>query len=139
MLGMTLVGTGVAILGTGVMFASGLELEPELKLVGRSGLAAYAAGLEGAERARAKRELDSRYVLGVKRSTLESIAECESGGDPAARSADGSYRGKYQFDRGTWEALGGRGDPAKAPEIEQDHRAAELFKVAGSSPWPACG
>ena len=134
-----LVGTGVAILGTGVALASGLELEPELKAVESSGLVAYAAGLEEAERVRARRELNSRFVLGVKRSTLESIADCESGGDPAARSSDGSYRGKYQFDRGTWEAMGGNGDPAKAPEIEQDYRAAELYKVAGSSPWPACG
>ncbi len=126
-------------MGTGVVLASGLQLEPELKVVESSGLVAYAAGLEEAERARARRELNSRFVLGVKRSTLESIADCESGGDPAARASDGSYRGKYQFDRGTWEAMGGNGDPAKAPEIEQDYRAAELYKVAGSSPWPACG
>ena len=34
----------------------------------------------------------------------------------------GSYRGKYQFSRATWRALGGKGDPAKAPEAEQDAR-----------------
>ena len=35
--------------------------------------------------------------------------------------------------------MGGKGDPAKAPELEQDYRAAELYKAAGSSPWPICG
>ena len=71
--------------------------------------------------------------------TLESIAACESGGDPAAVSSDGSYRGKYQFDYGTWESVGGSGDPAAAPEDEQDYRAALLYTQSGSSPWPICG
>jgi hypothetical protein len=78
-------------------------------------------------------------VAGVPRTALESIAACESGGDPTAVSADGSYRGKYQFDTGTWASVGGSGDPAEAPEAEQDYRAALLYSRAGSSPWPVCG
>jgi Transglycosylase-like domain len=78
-------------------------------------------------------------IAGVPRATLESIASCESGGDPTAVSADGSYRGKYQFDTGTWASVGGQGDPAHAPEAEQDYRAALLYSQAGSSPWPVCG
>jgi hypothetical protein len=78
-------------------------------------------------------------IAGVPRSTLEAIAACESGGDPTAVSADGSYRGKYQFDTGTWAALGGSGDPADAPEAEQNYRAALLYARSGSSPWPVCG
>ena len=70
---------------------------------------------------------------------LQAIAACESGGDPTAVSADGTYRGKYQFDRQTWAAVGGSGDPAAAPEAEQDRRAAILYARAGSSPWPVCG
>ena len=70
---------------------------------------------------------------------LQAIAACESGGNPAAVSADGTYRGKYQFDRQTWAAVGGSGDPAAAPEAEQDRRAAILYARAGSSPWPVCG
>ncbi len=70
---------------------------------------------------------------------LARIAECESGGDPTAVSADGQYRGKYQFSRSTWRAMGGKGDPAKAPESEQDKRAAALLEQAGTSPWPVCG
>ena len=76
---------------------------------------------------------------GVSQSTLEAIAGCESGGDPTAVSADGTYRGKYQFDSSTWAAMGGSGDPAAAPEAEQDMRAAMLYSQSGSSPWPVCG
>jgi Transglycosylase-like domain len=77
--------------------------------------------------------------LGVSAATLESIAVCESGGDPTAVSADGIYRGKYQFDSGTWASVGGSGDPAAASAAEQDYRAALLYSRGGSSPWPVCG
>jgi peptidoglycan hydrolase-like protein with peptidoglycan-binding domain len=70
---------------------------------------------------------------------LERIAQCESSGNPQAVSPDGTYRGKYQFDRPTWKTLGGRGDPARAPEAEQDRRALALYRARGASPWPACG
>jgi peptidoglycan hydrolase-like protein with peptidoglycan-binding domain len=71
-------------------------------------------------------------------ATLEEIAECESGGDPTAISRDGRYRGKYQFSRATWRALGGAGDPAKAPEAEQDSLARILMQRQGPSAWPTC-
>jgi len=71
-------------------------------------------------------------------STLERIAQCESGGDATAVSADGRYRGKYQFSRATWRAMGGSGDPAEAPESEQDAMAAKLLAARGTSPWPNC-
>jgi peptidoglycan hydrolase-like protein with peptidoglycan-binding domain len=71
--------------------------------------------------------------------TLERIAQCESGGDPTAVSSDGRYRGKYQFDRETWARMGGSGDPATAPESEQDRLAAKLLAQSGTAPWPACG
>jgi peptidoglycan hydrolase-like protein with peptidoglycan-binding domain len=69
---------------------------------------------------------------------LLAIAECESGGDPAAVSADGQYRGKYQFSFATWRDLGGSGDPAAASETEQDRRAAALYAARGTAPWPNC-
>jgi hypothetical protein len=72
-------------------------------------------------------------------SGLESVAACESGGDPGAVSSDGQYRGKYQFDQQTWESVGGSGDPAAAPEAVQDQKAAQLQAQRGSSPWPVCG
>ena len=64
------------------------------------------------------------------RITLQRIAQCESGGNPAAVSPSGEYRGKYQFSRATWRAMGGTGDPAQAPEAEQDQRAAALLAQA---------
>ena len=93
-----------------------------------------------ARRARLRRERTAAFAsLGVSNATLESIASCESGGDPTAVSSNGSYRGKYQFDYGTWESVGGSGDPAAASEAEQDYRAALLYTQSGSSPWPICG
>ena len=69
---------------------------------------------------------------------LVRIAECESGGDPAALSPSGRYRGKYQFSMGTWSRMGGEGDPADAPEWLQDRIALKLYRRAGTSPWPNC-
>jgi hypothetical protein len=89
--------------------------------------------------AREEREKFATLPGGVSIETLESIAACESGGNPEAVSSGGTYRGKYQFDQGTWESVGGHGDPAAAPEDEQDYRAALLYSRAGSSPWPICG
>lgn len=92
-----------------------------------------------AERKREQREKFADLPGGVSIETLESIAACESGGDPRIVSSDGTYRGKYQFDFGTWESVGGHGDPAAAPEAEQDYRAALLYSRSGPSPWPVCG
>ncbi len=98
--------------------------------------------IRAARRARLRRERREAFATlpaGVSRATLDSIASCESGGDPTIVSADGSYRGKYQFSYGTWASVGGSGDPAAAPESEQDYRAALLYAQSGSSPWPVCG
>lgn len=70
---------------------------------------------------------------------LARIAGCESHGDPGAISDSGQYRGRYQFDDSTWASVGGRGDPAAAPAIEQDVRAARLYLSAGPGRWPHCG
>ena len=73
------------------------------------------------------------------RSVLERIAACESHGNPRAVSSSGTFRGKYQFSYGTWATVGGKGDPAAAPEAEQDRRAAILLRRTGGSAWPVCG
>ena len=80
----------------------------------------------------------ARAPSGSLAATLRRIAQCESGGNPAAISPGGRYRGKYQFSRATWRAMGGSGDPAKAPEAEQDRIAARLLAARGTSPWPSC-
>lgn len=103
------------------------------------------AHLEAAHQAefrRKRRQREARFANlpgGVSQETLDAIAACESGGDPTIVSSDGTYRGKYQFDYGTWESVGGSGDPAEASEQEQDYRAALLYSQSGSSPWPICG
>lgn len=71
--------------------------------------------------------------------TLSAIAQCESGGNPRAVDPSGTYRGKYQFDLPTWQSVGGSGDPAAAPEAEQDRRAAILYARSGAATWPVCG
>jgi peptidoglycan hydrolase CwlO-like protein len=72
-------------------------------------------------------------------AALERIAQCESGDDPRAVSSNGLYFGKYQFSLGTWQGVGGQGNPADATEQEQDQRAAMLYARSGPAPWPVCG
>ena len=71
-------------------------------------------------------------------AVLRRIAQCESGGNPRAISRSGRYRGKFQFDQATWEAAGGSGDPAAAPESTQDRVALRLYRKRGTAPWPNC-
>ena len=52
--------------------------------------------------------------------------QCESGGDPTAVSADGRYRGKYQFSARPGRRSAARAIPAEASEAEQDRLAATL-------------
>jgi hypothetical protein len=112
---------------------------------------AYVRGVPTWSLARLRRERrDLRHDIRVLRraggapdvpvpGVLRSIAACESGGNPRAVGGGGAFRGKYQFDYGTWAGVGGSGDPAAAPEAEQDRRAALLYARAGASPWPVCG
>jgi len=98
--------------------------------------------MEAVRKAKLRRERQELFASlpgSVSQATLDAIGACESGGDPTAVSSDGTYRGKYQFDYGTWESMGGSGDPAAASESEQDYRAALLYAASGSSPWPVCG
>jgi hypothetical protein len=99
-------------------------------------------------RVRSAKKAELRRSIGVlKRATtapavspqLEAIAQCESGGDPTAIGGGGLYRGKYQFAISTWQSVGGTGDPAAAPEAEQDRRAAILLARSGPGQWPVCG
>ena len=73
------------------------------------------------------------------RAALKQIAACESHGNPRAIGGGGAYRGKYQFSFGTWASVGGKGDPARASEAEQDRRAAMLLHRSGRGHWPVCG
>ncbi|MEJ8635540.1 ubiquitin-like domain-containing protein [Streptomyces sp. MS2.AVA.5] len=68
-----------------------------------------------------------------------ALAHCESGGRSGAVDASGTYGGLYQFDTGTWQALGGSGRPQDASSSEQTFRAKKLYVQRGASPWPHCG
>jgi hypothetical protein len=99
---------------------------------------ARAAKRAAERRAAEKREANTVAAVLVP-PHLEAIAQCESGGDPTAVSADGMYHGKYQFSVATWAAMGGSGLPSQAPEAEQDMRAAMLYAQSGPGQWPVCG
>jgi hypothetical protein len=88
---------------------------------------------------REKRDLKVAAAAPAVSGTLQAIAACESGGDPHAIGGGGAFRGKYQFTYATWAAMGGSGDPAAAPEAEQDRLAAKLYATAGAGQWPVCG
>lgn len=79
------------------------------------------------------------YVEGTSHLNWRALARCESGGNPRAIGGGGAYRGLYQFSFGTWEGVGGEGDPIDASSAEQTYRAKLLYKNRGASPWPHCG
>ncbi|WP_227992861.1 resuscitation-promoting factor [Pseudactinotalea sp. HY160] len=66
------------------------------------------------------------------------LAQCESGGNPGAVSASGTYHGLYQFSVATWNAVGGSGLPSQASAAEQTKRAKILQARSGWGQWPAC-
>jgi hypothetical protein len=115
------------------------------KLVNAARLARHArqdaARKKARKRAKARAQARKRAAASasVASPQLQAIAACESGGNPQAIGGGGAYRGKYQFDYGTWASVGGSGDPAAAPEAEQDRRAQMLLDRSGTSPWPVCG
>ncbi|MEV7088414.1 ubiquitin-like domain-containing protein [Streptomyces sp. NPDC093085] len=78
-------------------------------------------------------------VTGADGLNWGALAACESGGRPDAVDPSGTYGGLYQFDAGTWQALGGSGRPQHAPAAEQTYRAKKLYVQRGASPWPHCG
>jgi hypothetical protein len=92
------------------------------------------------QRAKRVRRLAAGRLPGVAvPPVMQAIAACESGGNPRAIGAGGLYRGKYQMTYAAWTSVNGTGDPAAAPEAEQDRRAALLYRTAGAGQWPVCG
>jgi uncharacterized protein YabE (DUF348 family) len=80
-----------------------------------------------------------RYMPAADGLNWAALARCESGGNPREVSGNGKYRGLYQFTIGTWQNVGGKGDPIDASSNEQTYRAQILYRRAGDSPWPTCG
>src|SRR6185295_11769548 len=69
--------------------------------------------------------------------------ESSGAGGYQAVSAGGTYRGAYQFDRGTWNSAAGLAnrpdlvgvDPAAVAPADQDLVAMALFHSRGTQPW----
>jgi uncharacterized protein YabE (DUF348 family) len=80
-----------------------------------------------------------RYAPSADGLNWPALARCESGGNPRSVSSNGQYRGLYQFTMGTWQGLGGQGDPIDASSSEQTYRAQILYRRSGDSSWPTCG
>ncbi|MGJ7442245.1 ubiquitin-like domain-containing protein [Aquipuribacter sp. MA13-6] len=68
-----------------------------------------------------------------------ALAACESGGNPSIVSSNGLFHGLYQFDRRTWQSMGGSGVASQASASEQTARAQALYDSRGAQPWPHCG
>ena len=114
------------------------RIERERRERRRERLLALRAARAGGGAAAPDQAVPAEAAGGAASGTLESIAQCESGGDPGAVNPAGYY-GKYQFDLGTWQSVGGSGNPAAASEAEQDYRAQLLYERTGGSAWPVCG
>ncbi|BAU83838.1 cell wall-binding protein [Streptomyces laurentii] len=70
-------------------------------------------------------------VAGADGLNWGALAACESGGRADAVDPSGTYGGLYQFDAGTWRALGGTGTAQEAPAAEQTYRAKKLYVSRG--------
>ena len=77
---------------------------------------------------------------------LARLRQCESHGNYGAVSRSGTYRGAYQFSRGTWDSTARRflpayvgHDPATAMPFVQDAMARALWSTTGWTSWPVCG
>ncbi len=75
-----------------------------------------------------------------------TLRQCEASGNYGAVSANGRYRGAYQFSQATWDWVAGLDhpslsgiDPAAASSADQDAMARSLWQRRGWSPWPICG
>lgn len=105
--------------------------------------AARVAAEAAAAEAAAQQAAASRASMG---GGWAALRRCESGGNYGAVSANGTYRGAYQFSRSTWNSVAARShphlvgvDPAAASPADQDAMALSLYRSSGSSPWPHCG
>lgn len=93
--------------------------------------------------------LDTLYTTyaeqyGIAPSTLQIIANCESGHNPSALSRNGLYGGLFQFATPTWQsnrkAMGLDPNPELRFNAEEAIKTA-AFKIArdGVGAWPHCG
>jgi hypothetical protein len=87
-----------------------------------------------------------KFAGAISDAGLARLRACESGGRYNAVSANGTYRGAYQFSRQTWNSVAGSHypslrnvDPAAAAPFDQDRMARALWATGGRGQWPVCG
>lgn len=90
-----------------------------------------------------QQQVEAEYLAAITPpgpEVLAAIRYCESHGSGGYSTNTGNgFYGAYQFMQSTWESVGGSGYPHEASPQEQDERAAKLYRISGSSPWPVCG
>src|ERR1700744_6306239 len=67
-----------------------------------------------------------------------AVAQCESGGNWSADTANGLYGG-LKSKPATWAENGGVGDPAVASREQQIAVANRVLATQGPGAWPKCG
>lgn len=129
-----------AISDAAVKLAALRDAAPELVAQRQAAIAAAAVVI-------APRAVVTGAPLGSCSGAFDCFRTCtlgiESGGNYAAISAGGTYRGAWQFDQQTWDsnaATAGRADlvgadPATVNPSSQDQVAATLYSIRGNQPW----
>lgn len=84
-----------------------------------------------------KRRAHKRRVVRPYRAWLRRVAQCESGNRWGISTGNG-FHGGMQFTISSWRAVGGRGMPHHASQLEQSYRAVRLLKLQGPGAWPVC-
>lgn len=81
-----------------------------------------------------------RSVSPEKKAWARRVADCESGRNPDALGAGGTYRGAFQFSEGTWKNApqSPGGDPIAFSYRTQAFVAVRLMTRDGRGHWPNC-
>ena len=81
-----------------------------------------------------------RKVQPQRKRWARRLAECESGRNPNALGAGGTYRGAFQFSRSTWvnAPRSPGGDPIRFSFKTQAFVAVRLRMRDGKGHWPNC-
>lgn len=77
-------------------------------------------------------------VVAPYRARFLLVASCESGRRWHIATGNGFYGG-LQFTLSSWWAVGGRGYPHQASQLEQLYRGVRLLHLQGWGAWPNCG
>jgi hypothetical protein len=132
---------------TGLLLALSLLAVAACALVASAGAGAYGAASDPHARVggvpAAKPVYDKAWRHGVSKSNKRwatRVARCESGRDPNALGAGGTYRGAFQFHRKTWQSAprSPGGDPIRFSYRTQAFIAVRLKMRDGAGHWPNC-